>query len=150
MELNGNFFYWFIGVIIVSAIVQVSLFLIASRIDKRNKLLHKFYCDFYEYIKDETVITGLCHEMIKFRSLGNDGECMSIFNSKIKNDFYIKHFLKQKPSLFKHISFYLNDCFVGRTYWWNNSNESTKQRKLFIKMLIEKTNSNKNSFYEAI
>lgn len=150
MELNGNFFYWFISVIIVSAIVQVSIFLIASRIDKRNKLLHKFYCDFYEYIKDETVIIGLCQEMIKFRSLGNDGECMSVFNSKIKNDFYIKHFLKQKPSLFKHISFYLNDCYVGRAFWWNHSAESTKQRKLFIKMLIEKTNSNKNSFYEAI
>lgn len=150
MKTNDYFIYWFIGVIIVSAIVQVSLFLIASRIDKRNKLLNKFYCDFYEYIKDETVITGLCHEMIKFRSLGNDGECMSFFNLKIKNDFYINHFLKQKPSLFKNRSFYLKDCYVGRGYWWNSSAESTKQRKLFIKMLIEKTNSNKNSFYEAI
>lgn len=150
MEENGNLFYWFIGVIIVSAIVQVSIFFIASRIDKRNKLLHKFYCDFYEYIKDEKVISGLCHEMIKFRSLGQEGECISVFNSKIKNDFYIKHFLKQKPSLFKNRSFYLNDCYVGRAYWWNISDESAKQRKLFIKMLIEKTSPAKNCFYESI
>lgn len=150
MELNGNFFYWFIGVIIVSAIVQVSLFLIASRIDKRNKLLHKFYCNFYEHIKDETDITGLCHEIIKFRSLGHEGECMRFLKSKMQKDFYLKHFLKQKPSLFRNRYFYLKDCYSGRAFWWNNSAESTKQRKLFIKMLIEKTNSNKNSFYEAI
>lgn len=150
MENNGNFFIWFIGFWVVSAIVQVLIFVISSRRDKKNELLHKFYCDFYEYIKDEILITGLCHEMIKFRSLGKDGDCISDLNSRLKKDFYIKHFLKQKPSLFKNRSFYLNDCYVGRAYWWNISDESTKQRKLFIKMLIEKTSPTKNCFYESI
>ena len=148
MGNNGNFFSWFIVFWVVSAIVQVLFFVISARRDKKNELLHKFYCDFYEYIKDETVISGLCHEMIKFRSLGKDGDCTSVF--VLKNDFYVKHFLKQKPSLFKNTSFYLNDCYVDRAYWWNISDESTKQRKLFIKMLIEKTSPAKNGFYESI
>lgn len=152
---NNESIYWFFGAWILSAIFQIVIFIISSRRDKKNKILHEFYCEFYEYIKDQPIVTGLCHEMIKFSgSCVKDSEFIDSKKSKeLKADFFFKHFNSQKPSIFVNSSFYFNEYFTGRAYWWRSNSakgleECTKQRKLFIKMLIEKTSSNKNCYYE--
>jgi len=100
--------------------------------------LHKLYKILYETIAEKDSVRGLC---LAINDLYLKERIISIEELYLLND----HFSRQKPKFYKHIKFYYNKNFSGRYYWWRtNSNiiihdSVTKQRKLFIKMLINKT-----------
>ena len=120
---NDMYLCLFVGFWLLSATIQIIIFVRMKNKDKKNKILHEFYCEFYEYIKDQPIVTGLCHEMIKFSgSCVKDSEFIDSKKSKeLKADFFFKHFNSQKPSIFVNSSFYFNEYFTGRAYWWRSN-----------------------------
>ena len=107
----------------------------------KDEKLHKLYTILYEKIRQRKALHSLCFEMK--RNCGfTSYEAHLLFSD----------FIKQKPSIFQNRIFYFNRNFKGRVYWWNNFkiNESTEQRKLFIKMLVEKTDPNKSNFIDVV
>lgn len=100
------------------------------------KSIHELYKILYECIKYEVEVTTICVNIDKlvYLKLITDKEYFSLFS----------HFRKEKHWKFwifgKNKNF-TTFPFTGRSYWWDNDykKEATKQRKLFIQHLIEKT-----------
>jgi hypothetical protein len=137
---NDKYIYLFIGLCLLSAIVQIIAVLIMSKKEIENKKVHKFYCELYESICDKDYIESLCREINKLNNITPE-----------ESLFLLNHFKSQKPSFFKHRRFYFNKVYRGKTFWWNVScaEQSTEQRKLFVKMLIDKTKPAKVYGYEV-
>jgi len=140
---NDKYLFLFIGFWLLSATIQIIIFVRMKNKDKKNKELHKLYCILYKNICNKKIVTSLCAEI---SNLPN--------SVRIERSFLLKDFKSRKPNIFNHSNFYLNKSFKGRTYWWtNNENlitESTKQRKLFIKMLVDKTSPTKRNLVDVI
>jgi hypothetical protein len=137
---NDKYIYLFIGLCLLSAIVQIIAVLIMSKKEIENKKVHKFYCELYESICDKDYIDSLCKEINKLNNITPE-----------ESLFLLNHFKSQKPSFFKHRRFYFNKVYRGKIFWWNVSyaEQSTEQRKLFVKMLIDKTKPAKVYGYEV-
>jgi len=131
---DDKFLYLFIWLCFLSAIIQIIVFIILVKRDINNKKVHRLYRILYDVICDKTYVGSLCGEIKNLKKINAE-----------EIDFLFNHFKSQKPNFFKHRSFYLNNSFRGRVYWWNSltTQTSTQQRKLFIKMLVDKTNTNK-------
>jgi len=103
--------------------------------EKEVRPLSELYQILYDTIQFQTTVYGLCHE-IQF-----------LYNyykiSKEENYLLLKHFLNQKPSLFKHFFFFTKSCYNGHSYWWSNlikdKEKSSEQRKKFILKMIKIT-----------
>ena len=122
--------YLLIGICLLSAIIQITAVIIFSKKNKKNKQVHKLYCILYESILEKYYITSLCSEIRNLKSITIE-----------RKELLLNDFNNQKPNFFKHRSFYFNKIYKGRAYWWCNTSleKSTEQRKLFIKMLVDKT-----------
>lgn len=112
-----------------------------SKKEKNNNKVHILYCILYESISDRIFVNSLCYEIKK----------LNFINAE-QNELLLKHFKSQKPNFFRHRSFYYNNIFTGRAYWWYNYNveKSTEQRKLFIKTLVDKTSPAKTNLIDII
>jgi hypothetical protein len=124
--------YLFIGICFLSAIIQITAVIIFSKKNKNNKKVHKLYFVLYEAIFEKHYITSLCSEIRNLNSITIE-----------RKELLLKDFNKQKPNFFRHRSFYFNKIYKGRAYWWCNKSleKSTEQRKMFIKILVDKTNT---------
>jgi hypothetical protein len=131
---NDKYMYLFIGLCFLSAIIQIIVFIILVKRDVNNKKVHRLYRILYDVICDKHYVGSLCGEIKNLKKITPE-----------EIDFLFNHFKSQKPNFFKHRIFYLNNSSRGRVYWWNSltTQTSTQQRKLFIKMLVDKTNTNK-------
>jgi hypothetical protein len=114
-----------------------------SKKEKNNKRVHKLYCVLYDRIYDKQTVTSLCSEIKNLKKLTAE-----------ESLFLLNHFKSQKPNFFRHRSFYFNENFKGRVYWWSSSSikileESTEQRKMFIKMLVDKTSPTKSNLIDV-
>jgi hypothetical protein len=138
---DEKFLYLFIGFCLISAIVQIIVFIVMLKRDKNNKKVHRLYRVLYEVICDKEYVALLCSEIKNLKKI-----------TPKEIDFLLKHFKSQKPNFFKHRSFYLNKSFRGRVYWWNtySTDTSTEQRKLFIKMLVNKTKPAKSNLIDIV
>ena len=138
---DEKFLYLFIGFCLISAIVQIIVFIVMLKRDKNNKKAHKLYRVLYERICDKCYVSSLCSEIKNLKKITPE-----------EIDFLLNHFKSQKPNFFKHRSFYLNKSFRGRVYWWNtySTDTSTEQRKLFIKMLVDKTKPAKSNLIDIV
>jgi len=134
------YLYLFLGICVLSAFIQVVTIFYLSKKERENKKVHKFYCELYESICDKDYIDSLCKEINKLNNITPE-----------ELYFLKKHFNSQKPSFFKHRRFYFNKVYRGKIFWWNVSyaEQSTEQRKLFVKMLIDKTKPAKVYGYEV-
>ncbi len=140
---NDKYMYLFIGLCLLSAIVQIIAVLIMSKKEKNNKRVHKLYCVLYDRIYDKQTVTSLCSEIKNLKKLTTE-----------ESLFLLNHFKSQKPNFFRHRSFYFNENFKGRVYWWSSNSikileESTEQRKMFIKMLVDKTSPTKSNLIDV-
>jgi hypothetical protein len=141
---DEKFLYLFIGLCLLSAIVQIIAVLVMSKKEKNNKRVHKLYCVLYDRIYDKQTVTSLCSEIKNLKKLTAE-----------ESIFLLNHFKSQKPNFFRHRSFYFNENFKGRVYWWSSSSikileESTEQRKMFIKMLVDKTKPAKSNLIDIV
>jgi hypothetical protein len=58
--------------------------------------------------------------------------------SEVKIDTFLSWFLSQKPHQYHHSKFFKHETFTNGMWWWTRYNdEAFKQRKKFIKHLIE-------------
>jgi hypothetical protein len=134
-----KFYYVFIAFCSLSAFVQITITILMSKKNKQDEKLHKLYTILYEKISQKSIVYSLCMEINNNCGFTSD-----------EVDLLFTDFKNQKPSIFQNRVFYFNRNFKGRVYWWNNFkvNESTEQRKLFVKMLVDKTNPIKSNFID--
>ena len=136
MKTNDYFIYWFIGILFLSVIIQIIVFIVMVKRDINNKKVHRLYCVLYEVICDKHYVGSLCGEIKNLKKITSE-----------EIDFLFNHFKSQKPNFFKNRVFYFNKSYKGKVYWWNtySTDNSTEQRKMFIKMLVDKTSLNKSN-----
>jgi hypothetical protein len=138
---DEKFLYLFIGFCLISAIVQIIVFIVMLKRDKNNKKVHRLYRVLYEVICDKEYVGSLCGEIKNLKKI-----------TPKEIDFLYKHFKSQKPNFFKNRVFYFNKSYKGKVYWWNSysTDISTEQRKMFIKMLVDKTKPAKSNLIDIV
>ena len=138
---DEKFLYLFIGFCLISAIVQIIVFIVMVKRDINNKKVHRLYRVLYEVICDKEYVGSLCGEIKNLKKI-----------TPKEIDFLYKHFKSQKPNFFKNRVFYFNKSYKGKVYWWNSysTDISTEQRKMFIKMLVDKTKPAKSNLIDIV
>ena len=138
---DEKFLYLFIGFCLISAIVQIIVFIVMVKRDINNKKVHRLYRVLYEVICDKEYVGSLCGEIKNLKKI-----------TPKEIDFLYKHFKSQKPNFFKNRVFYFNKSYKGKVYWWNSysTDISTEQRKMFIKMLVNKTKPAKSNLIDIV
>lgn len=138
---EDKFLYLFIGFCLLSAIVQIIVFIVMVQRDINNKKIHRLYRVLYEVICDKQYVGSLCGEIKNLKKITPE-----------EIDFLYKHFKSQKPNFFKNRVFYFNKSYKGKVYWWNSysTDISTEQRKMFIKMLVDKTKTAKSNLIDIV
>jgi hypothetical protein len=135
---NDKYLYLFIGLCLLSAIVQIIAVMVMYKKEKNKQKLHELYCVLYKEIHDKYVIGSLCREIKSLKKITPE-----------ETIFLLNHFKSQKPNFFKNRIFYFNESYKGKAYWWNTSDISTEQRKMFIKMLVDKTSPTKSNLIDV-
>jgi hypothetical protein len=138
---DDKFLYLFIWLCFLSAIVQIIVFIVMVKRDINNKKVHRLYRVLYEVICDKEYVGSLCGEIKNLKKI-----------TPKEIDFLYKHFKSQKPNFFKNRVFYFNKSYKGKVYWWNSysTDISTEQRKMFIKMLVDKTSLSKSKLIDIV
>lgn len=93
--------------------------------------LHELYELLYDNVKDLIRVKGLCLVISDLHDVHN----LITITERIQLK---DHFISQKPTEYVNKYFYDDAGYFGTTLWWVGEN-ATKNRKLFVKRMIEIT-----------
>lgn len=93
--------------------------------------LHELYEILYDEIEDYYCIPCLCRQIRELKIYD--------YYTDTEYEYIYTHFKSQRPTRHNNWEFYYHASYQDSTYWWNQTEDATEQRKLFIQKMIQIT-----------